>query len=167
MIENQYITAALTQKFGKHLLRSELLTGIPTFTVSLEAIHDIIRYLKETQGLEFEFLTDLCGVHYPESPLPFGVVYMMHNMQEKTRIRIKVFLSDNDPAIPTMTDLFSAANWMERETYDFYGITFTGHPNLKRILNVEYLDYFPLRKEYPLEDPTREDKDNRFFGREA
>jgi NADH-quinone oxidoreductase subunit C len=167
MIENQYITAALTQNFGKHLLSSELLAGIPTYTVSLEAIHDTIRYLKETPGLEFEFLTDLCGVHYPENPLPFGVVYMMHNMKEKTRIRIKVFLSDNDPAIPTMTDLFSAANWMERETYDFYGITFTGHPNLKRILNVEYLDYFPLRKEYPLEDPTREDKDNRFFGREA
>jgi NADH-quinone oxidoreductase subunit C len=69
------------------------------------------------------------------------------------------------PAVRTVSDLFSAANWMERETYDFYGIIFEGHPNLKRILNVEYLDYFPMRKEYPLEDPTREDKDNRFFGR--
>jgi NADH-quinone oxidoreductase subunit C len=70
-----------------------------------------------------------------------------------------------NPVVPTVTDLFSGANWMERETYDFYGILFEGHPNLKRILNVEYLDYFPMRKEYPLEDPTREDKDNRFFGR--
>jgi len=167
MIENQYITGALTREFREHLLSSEVLTGIPTYTMSLKVIHESIRFLKETPGLEFEFLTDLCGVHYPDNPSPFGVVYMMHNIREKTRIRIKVFLPLEDPTLPTMTDLFSAANWMERETYDFFGISFVGHPNLVRILNVEYLDYFPLRKEYPLEDPTREDKDNRFFGRET
>ena len=167
MIENKHIIEALTKQIGGQLLLSEVLSGIPTFTVTRDVIHDTIRFLKETPGLEFEFLTDLCGVHFPDSPLPFGVVYLMHNMREKTRIRIKVFLPQVDPSVPTMTDLFSSANWMERETYDFYGITFTGHPNLIRILNVEYLDYFPMRKEYPLEDPTREDKDNRFFGREA
>jgi len=167
MIENKHIIEALTKQIGGQLLLSEVLSGIPTFTVARDVIHDTIRFLKETPGLEFEFLTDLCGVHFPDSPLPFGVVYLMHNMREKTRIRIKVFLPQVDPSVPTMTDLFSSANWMERETYDFYGITFTGHPNLIRILNVEYLDYFPMRKEYPLEDPTREDKDNRFFGREA
>jgi NADH-quinone oxidoreductase subunit C len=67
--------------------------------------------------------------------------------------------------VKSITSFFSAANWMERETYDFYGIIFEDHPNLKRILNVEYMDYFPMRKEYPLEDPTREDKDDRYFGR--
>ena len=166
MIENQHITEALSGEIGGHLLRTEVLSGIPTYTVSLEAIHNTIRFLKETPGLEFEFLTDLCGVHFPDNPEPFGVVYLMHNMREQSRIRVKVFLSREDPSVPTVTDLFSAANWMERETYDFYGISFIGHPNLIRILNVEYLDYFPMRKEYPLEDPTREDKDNRFFGRE-
>jgi NADH-quinone oxidoreductase subunit C len=167
MIENQYITEALTKKIGTQLLLSETLAGIPTFTVGIEVIHETIRFLKETRGLEFEFLTDLCGVHFPENPKPLGVVYLMHNMREKTRIRIKVYVPLDDPSIPSVTDLFSSANWMERETFDFYGILFTGHPNLKRILNVEYLDYFPMRKDYPLEDPTREDKDNRFFGREA
>ena len=68
-------------------------------------------------------------------------------------------------SVPSITPVFPGADWFEREAYDFYGILFEGHPNLKRILNVEYLDYFPMRKEYPLEDPTREDKDNRFFGR--
>jgi NADH-quinone oxidoreductase subunit C len=167
MIDNQYITEALKQKFGENILGAEVLTGILTYTVTLEVIHDAIDFLKSSPGLEFEFLTDLCGVHFPDEPKPFGVVYLMHNMRERSRIRIKVFLSKDDPSIPTMTDLFSSANWMERETFDFYGIIFTGHPNLKRILNVEYLDYFPMRKEYPLEDPTREDKDNRFFGREV
>jgi NADH-quinone oxidoreductase subunit C len=89
----------------------------------------------------------------------------MHRFSDNTRIRIKTFLPLENSVVPTVTDLFSGANWMERETYDFYGILFEGHPNLKRILNVEYLDYFPMRKEYPMEDPTREDKDNRFFGR--
>jgi NADH-quinone oxidoreductase subunit C len=167
MIENRHIIEALTKKIGGQLLKSEELAGMLTITVSREVIHNTILFLKETPGLEFEFLTDLCGVHFPDSSLPFGVVYLMHNMREKSRIRIKVFLPKDNLSIPSVTDLFSAANWMERETYDFYGIDFTGHPNLIRILNVEYLDYFPMRKEYPLEDPTREDKDNRYFGREA
>ena len=167
MIENQLIIDSLKQKFAGELLRSEILTGIPTFTFTPETIHDAIQFLKETPALEFEFLTDLCGIHFPDNPNPFGVVYLMHNIREQKRVRIKVFLPRDNPSVPTMIDLFSAANWMERETYDFYGISFTGHPNLTRILNVEYLDYFPMRKEYPLEDPTREDKDHRFFGREA
>jgi NADH-quinone oxidoreductase subunit C len=107
----------------------------------------------------------MCGIHYPESDLPLGVVYHLHNLNNNKRIRIKTFVPLSEPELPTITTLFKAANWMERETYDFYGIIFTGHPNLKRILNVEYLDFFPMRKEYPLEDPTREDKDNRYFGR--
>ena len=81
------------------------------------------------------------------------------------RIRIKTFVSKDNPKVPTITWIYAAANWMERETYDFYGIEFEGHPKLKRILNVEYLDYFPMRNEYAMEDPTREDKDNRYFGR--
>jgi NADH-quinone oxidoreductase subunit C len=65
----------------------------------------------------------------------------------------------------SITALFEAANWMERETYDFYGIRFEGHPNLKRILNMDEMDYFPLQKQYPLEDGKREDKEDLYFGR--
>jgi NADH-quinone oxidoreductase subunit C len=64
-----------------------------------------------------------------------------------------------------VTSLYAAANWMERETFDFYGIIFTGHPNLRRILNADEMDYFPLRKEFPLEDATRSDKEDKYFGR--
>jgi len=81
------------------------------------------------------------------------------------RVRFKIFTDINQPDIYTATGLFSAANWLERETYDFYGVNFVGHPNLKRILNVDEMDYFPMRKEYPLEDSTRIDKDDEMFGR--
>jgi NADH-quinone oxidoreductase subunit C len=86
-------------------------------------------------------------------------------MENNVRLRIKAFLPIANPEIPSATSLYSSANWMERETYDFYGIIFQGHPNLTRILNADEMDYFPLRKEYPLEDGTRTDKVDSFFGR--
>jgi NADH-quinone oxidoreductase subunit C len=86
-------------------------------------------------------------------------------MPANTRVRIKTFFDINKPEIPTVTDLWISSNWMERETYDFFGVKFIGHPDLRRILNVDEMDIFPLRKEYPLEDQTREDKEDWNFGR--
>jgi NADH-quinone oxidoreductase subunit C len=91
----------------------------------------------------------------------------LHNLNENVRLRYKVFTDIEKPDVFSATALFSAANWMERETYDFFGVNFIGHPNLKRILNVDEMEYFPLRKEYPLEDQKRTDKDNEMFGREG
>ncbi len=71
------------------------------------------------------------------------------------RIRLKIYLPAENPVVPTFTAVFAAANWMERETYDFFGVIFDGHPNLRRILNVDEMIIFPMRKEYPLEDQTR------------
>ncbi|MEI6851827.1 MAG: NADH-quinone oxidoreductase subunit C, partial [Bacteroidota bacterium] len=110
-------------------------------------------------------LTDLCGIHYPDQELELGVIYHLHNLPENKRIRLKAFVSKEKPEINSIVEIFSGANWMERETFDFYGVIFLGHPNLIRILNVEYMDYHPMRKEYPLEDSTRSDKDDKFFGR--
>lgn len=164
-MNDKNITGLLQNQFPQGILVVDTTSDLLTITVSREIIYLVIRFLKEDPGTDFMFLTTLCGIHYPESPLPFGVVYHLHNLQTNERIRIKTFLPADDLHIPTVTDLFATANWMERETYDFYGILFDGHPDLRRILNVEYLDYFPMRKEYPLEDQTREDKDNKFFGR--
>ena len=155
----------LEKKFGKEIISTDISGDIPSATVTSQSLFSIIGYLKNDPETGFNFLTDICGIHYPEKELQLGIIYHLHNLRDNKRIRIKTFLSDSKPEIATLTSLFNSANWMERETYDFYGIVFTGHPNLKRILNVEYLDFFPMRKEYPLEDPTREDKDNRFFGR--
>ncbi len=137
--------------------------GLLTISVISNKIHDVMAFFRDK--MDFNFLTDLCGIHYPEMEKALGVVYHIHNLQDNIRLRLKTYVSVDNPHVPSSTDLYESANWMERETYDFYGIIFDGHPNLKRILNVDYLDYFPMRKEYPLEDPTREDKEDRFFGR--
>lgn len=165
MAEDKDILARIKEKFNPEITGSDLSGDMITLTVRRRSIFGMIDLLKNDEALNFNFLTSMCGIHYPESDLPLGVVYHLHNLNNNKRIRIKTFVPLSEPELPTITTLFKAANWMERETYDFYGIIFTGHPNLKRILNVEYLDFFPMRKEYPLEDPTREDKDNRYFGR--
>jgi NADH-quinone oxidoreductase subunit C len=164
-MDDQLIINKLKDKFGQRIIDIDLSMDMPVITVPADSIFNVVSFLKNDPELQFEFLTDLCGIHYPERDLPLGIVYHLHNLRENKRIRLKIFVSVEKPEVPTLTHIFSAANWMERETWDFYGIRFLGHPNLIRILNVEYLDFFPMRKEYPVEDPTREDKDNRFFGR--
>ena len=92
-------------------------------------------------------------------------MYQLHNLYTNVRIRLKIFLPENNPTVSTLTSVFAAANWLERETYDFYGVQFEGHPNLTRILNVDEMIIFPMRKEYPLEDQIRQDKNDFMFGR--
>ena len=153
----------LKEKFSDDILSWDENSDILTLTIEKGRIIELIKYLKDDLG--YQFLTDLCGIHYPDQELQLGVVYHLHNLQKNERIRVKTFTSVEEPEIETLTGIFSAANWMERETFDFFGVIFTNHPNLIRILNVEYLDYYPLRKEFPLEDQTRSDKDDRYFGR--
>jgi NADH-quinone oxidoreductase subunit C len=164
-MENRFIIDLLIRHFGQDILESDATGDMMTVTVTSPVLYDLISFLKEEEEMGFTFLTDLCGIHYPDQGLPLGVVYHMHNMRNNKRIRVKTFVTVANPVVRSVTGLFASANWMERETYDFYGIIFEGHPNLTRILNVDYMDYFPLRKEYPLEDLTREDKDDKFFGR--
>jgi NADH-quinone oxidoreductase subunit C len=154
----------LNEHFNGEVVSAEMLYDYPVFTINKEKIHDVLKFLKEDAELNFHFLTDLTGVQ-TEDEKQLGVVYHLHNMPKNYRVRVKTFFDINKPEIPTATDLWPAANWMERETYDFFGVKFKGHPNLKRILNVEEMDIFPLRKEYPLEDQTREDKNDSMFGR--
>jgi NADH-quinone oxidoreductase subunit C len=162
-MDSENLIAQVTQKFGPAIGKTYNPDGIVTFIVQSNWTLPVLTFLKEQ--LDFNFLTDLCGIQYPDRELSLGVVYHMHNFKDNIRVRIESFLPGDHPNIPTATGLFPTANWMERETFDFYGIIFDGHPNLKRILNVDYMDYFPMRKEYPLEDPTRHDKDDQFFGR--
>lgn len=161
-IENQCIG-----KFGTSVSNFRMEHDILTFEVDSLQVKEVIRYLNQDEILRFNFLTDLCGVQYPdnEKDAQFAVVYLLHNWIDNVRVRVKTFLSIEKLEVETVTDIFACANWMERETYDFYGIQFKGHPNLKRILNDEGMEVFPMRKEYPLEDRGRSDKDDRFFGR--
>jgi NADH-quinone oxidoreductase subunit C len=165
-LTNEQIKLRLTEKFPDQLTGFEEPYGMLTFEAPKELNLKVLNFLYDDEELKFRFMTDLCGVHYPDNKgRELAVVYHLHNLEANVRIRFKVFTNIEQPDIYTATGLFSAANWMERETYDFYGVNFVGHPNLKRILNVDEMDYFPMRKEFPLEDQTRIDKDDEMFGR--
>lgn len=161
---DQLVVSKLSNRFGNAIESHETLSDMLCLTVKKEFIQSILLFLRDDQELQYNFLTTLCGMHYPENK-QLGVVYHVHSFVNNHRIRIKTVTELNDPKIPTITNIWPAANWMERETYDFFGIQFEGHPNLKRILNMDEMTDFPMRKEFPLEDQTREDKDDSMFGR--
>ncbi|NBV42496.1 NADH-quinone oxidoreductase subunit C [bacterium] len=150
----------------------EFTYGILAFDVPPALYLDVIDYLSESLG--FSVLTTLCGIHFlPGVSSGFtikeeqiGVVVHLFNMPGKCRIRIRSLTNDvQTPTFPSLTSRYEAANWMEREAYDFFGIQFTGHPNLTRILNETSMTYFPMRKQHVLEDATRTDKNDAMFGR--
>jgi NADH-quinone oxidoreductase subunit C len=165
-LTNEIIRNKLIEKFGDQLDSWSEPYGMLTFTSDKDLNLKVLQYLFDEPSLSFQFLTDLCAVHYPNNEgKELAVVYHLHNLHENVRIRYKIFTDIKKPDVFSAYALYSAANWMERETYDFFGVNFVGHPNLKRILNIEEMEYFPLRKEYPLEDQKRTDKDDEMFGR--
>ena len=165
-LNNEQIKTKLAEKFGDQVSNFEEPYGLLTFEAPKDLNLKVLQFLYDDEELGFQFLTDLTAVHYPDlKGRELAVVYHLHNLSANVRLRFKVFTDIEQPDIYTATRLFESANWMERETYDFYGINFVGHPNLKRILNVEEMDYFPMRKEFPLEDQSRRDKDDEMFGR--
>ena len=167
-LTNEIIREKLIEKFGEELTSWEEPYGMLSFTSDKNLNLKVLQFLYDESTLQFRFLTDLCAVHYPDNiGKELAVVYHLHNLKENVRLRYKIFTPISKPDVFSATALFSAANWMERETYDFFGVNFVGHPNLKRILNIDEMEYFPLRKEYPLEDQKRTDKDNEMFGREG
>ncbi|HEY6978528.1 MAG TPA: NADH-quinone oxidoreductase subunit C [Chitinophagaceae bacterium] len=165
-LTNEIIKQRLQEKFGDQVYNFEEPYGMLTFEAPKEMNLKVMQFLSDEEELRFRFLTTLCAVHYPEQKgRELAIVYHLHNLVDNVRIRFKVFTDIDHPDVFTATKLYEAANWLERETYDYFGVNFIGHPNLKRILNVDEMDYFPMRKEYPLEDQTRRDKDDEMFGR--
>ncbi len=161
---NTDIIDLLGEKFGEQLQEVSEPYGLLTFSVTKERAIEVLSFLKNNGKIDFNFLTDLTGVHYPQIE-KIAIVYHLHSMVKGVRVRLKVFLSEQEPTISSATELWNSANWMERETYDFFGVKFEGHPDLRRILNMDDLDVHPMLKQYPLEDPNRVDKKDEFFGR--
>ncbi len=165
-LTNDRIKQRLIEKFGEQVSNFEEPYGMLTFEVPKDMNLKVMQFLYDDEELKFQFLTTLCAVHYPDNRgRELAMVYHLHNLTDNIRIRFKAYLDIDKPDIFTATKIYEAANWLERETYDYFGVNFIGHPNLVRILNVDEMDYFPLRKEYPLEDQTRKDKDDEMFGR--
>jgi NADH-quinone oxidoreductase subunit C len=123
--------------------------GEVTVTVSAASIVDVCGFLKESHG--FDMLADLCGADRgPEEEPRFEINYHLFSTIHHSRLRLKVFLSEDEPNVPTVTGLWKTANWHERETYDLMGVIFDGHPDLRRILLPSDFDGHALRKDYPL-----------------
>jgi len=164
-LNNEILQQQVTSKFGELVAFTGEPYGLLTAETTRENIIDVLTYLKQDASLQFIYLTDITAIHYPEQENSIGVIYHLHSLVHNVRVRVKVFLPTHDVRIPTATVLWNGANWMERETYDYFGVDFEGHPNLVRILNVDDMTVFPMRKEYPLEDPNRVDKKDFYFGR--
>jgi NADH-quinone oxidoreductase subunit C len=164
-ITNEELLTKISDKFQDQFTVVGEPFGLLTLETSREQVIDILAFLKSDPTLQFIYLTDITAIHYPELEKQIGVIYHLHSLVNNIRVRLKVFLVDGDVHIPTATSLWNGANWMERETYDFFGVIFDGHPDLRRILNVDDMTAFPMRREFPLEDPNRVDKKDYFFGR--
>ncbi len=159
------VTNSLKDKFSGGILSQSQEYDFPVFVIKKESLVAIVRFLYDDENFQFRYLTTMCGLHFPDSEQPFGMMIQLHSLGHNIRLRFKTFTTKEDLVFDSLIPVFSAANWMEREAFDFYGIKFKGHPNLKRILNVEDMDYHPMRKEYPVEDGSRTDKNDTMFGR--
>ncbi len=164
-LTNEIVIEKLTAKFGEEVKDFTNDYGMLAFEITSNKNVEAVQFLRDELG--FNFLTTLFTIHYPDNDLErqFAIVYQLHNWVDNVRVRFKIFLNGQNPEAESVTGLFPCANWMERESYDFYGIIFNGHPDLKRILNMDEMVSFPMRKEFPLEDGNRTDKDDRYFGR--
>lgn len=124
--------------------------GETTLVVEAAQIAEICTYLRDADGLEYNFLSDITAVdYYPDEPR-FAVCYHLYSMIHNRRLRLKVYLPADDPKVPTITNVWLAANYQEREAFDMLGIVFEGHPDLRRILMPEDWQGHPQRKDYPL-----------------
>jgi NADH-quinone oxidoreductase subunit C len=141
----EYITSKLEQSItGYSIAFNEL-----TMTARADQITKVLTFLRSDTTCRFSCLIDLCGVDYPERPQRFEVVYHLLSLHQNHRIRIKVF-TDEETAVPSVVDVYPAANWFEREAFDMYGIIFSDHPDLRRLLTDYGFSGHPLRKDFPL-----------------
>jgi len=131
---------------------SEFNAGQVSVTVAKEKIREIMRFLHDAPELQFHFLSDICGADYMGKKEPrYEVVYNIFSMPNKAYLTIKAQVPEDDLAIDSVMDIWVGADWRERECYDMYGIKFSGHSDLRRLLMPDDWDGFPLRKDYPLQ----------------
>ncbi|MEI6206938.1 MAG: NADH-quinone oxidoreductase subunit C [Desulfuromonadales bacterium] len=155
MAENNRAVIKLKEKFTSSIINIVEFRGEVTVTVAKDAIIDILSFLK--QSLQYNLLTDLTAIDYlGKKEDRFMMVYLLYSIPNKDRLRIKTVVSEVDCCVPSATQVWRTANWLEREVYDLFGITFDKHPDLRRILMTDDWIGHPLRKDYPLQGPDRD-----------
>jgi NADH-quinone oxidoreductase subunit C len=143
------LLATLEPVLGEVLVGKAIAHGELAITVPAAAVARVLTYLRDEPALMFKELVDLCGVDYPERERRFDVVYHLLSMHHNARIRVKVETDENTP-VPSVVEVFPTANWFEREAWDMYGILFSDHPDLRRLLTDYGFEGHPLRKDFPL-----------------
>ncbi len=143
------LLGSLGKLFGKKIVTKTEFRGETTFTIAREDLREVAKFCRDE--LSFDFLVDISSVdNFGEEPR-FEVVYELYSMTLSIHLRLKLRVSEDDATVETVSDIWPAANWHEREIYDMMGLRFTNHPDLRRILMWDGYPYFPLRKEFPLE----------------
>lgn len=148
---------ALLSRFGEQLTipRWNFADRIPTVAVQPERLREVCLHLRDEASPRFDFLAELCGTHWPAREAPFEVTYIFHSLERHERVRLKCSAGGETPKLPSIVDIWPAANWPEREVFDMFGVTFDGHPDLRRILMPNDWEGYPLRKDFPLgEEPV-------------
>ncbi len=145
------IVKQIVEKFGDAVIETHAYCGDHTAVVKPEVLVEVITFLRDTPGLDFDMLMDLCGVDYLPRRPRFEVAYHMYSIKQNHRVRIKVQLDGDPPEVDSITSLYKGANWFEREAWDMYGIKFRGHPDLRRILMYEEFKGHALRRDYPID----------------
>ena len=143
---------ALRDAFGDAVERVAVSCGDTIVYLRRDRAHDALAWLKQTPGQEFDYLTDVTAVEYRDPERPLEVVWQLRSLGRKVDLRVKVALDKAEPLeVPSVYDLWKGADWLEREVYDMFGVVFTGHPDLRRIIMWEtYAEGYPLRKDFPL-----------------
>lgn len=143
---------ALRATFGPAIQRVDVVWGETTVIVEASRVHDVIRFLHDDAGQRYDYLVDVTAVEYRDLERPLEVVWHLRSLPLRRFLRVKVLLQKAQPlAVPSVWDIYRSADWMERECWDMFGISFQGHPDLRRILTWEgYKEGFPLRKDFPL-----------------
>ncbi len=148
-IMSQLVLEKLSARFPDAVESSHSFRGDETALIRRHDILEVMRYLRDE--LQLEFLMDLTAVDYIDEKPRFEIVYHLKSLSKNYRLRIKARVPESDPTIDSLTSLWKGADWYERECYEFYGIIFKGHPNLKTLLLYPEFKGFPLRKDYPLD----------------
>jgi NADH-quinone oxidoreductase subunit C len=147
---NARILELLKAQFPDALELAGEYLGELTVVVRKGEIVPVCRFLRDDPALRFDSIRDVCGADYYRPEHRYEVVYNLYSIPHKARLRLKVRVEESDLRVPTVCAVWTGANWMERETYDMYGIVFDGHPDLRRIYLPEEFEYYPLRKDFPL-----------------
>ncbi len=143
---------ALRATFGTAIGRAVEVRGDTIVTVARERLRDVMTWLRDTTGQTYDYLVDVTAVEYRDRERPLELVYFLRSLERRVDLRVKVDLdAQGDLTVDSVEPLWRGANWLEREVYDMFGITFRGHPDLRRILMWEtYAEGYPLRKDFPL-----------------